>query len=119
MKEVIIKHTRLYEKKISNLMDLDKRQTFENDIAKHPTFHPTFHPIVPGTSGIRKARIALEGRGKRGGARVCYYYVHSASIVYFLTIYAKNEKVNLTPDDKKALKSMVKIINDFVEGDVK
>lgn len=26
-------------------------------------------------AGVRKIRIALPGRGKRGGARVIYYYV--------------------------------------------
>ena len=38
--------------------------------------------------------------GKRGGVRAVYSYRTSTGIVYMLDIYAKNEKVDLTPADK-------------------
>jgi hypothetical protein len=39
---------------------------------------PVCGELIPDTGGVRKVRVALEGRGKRGGARVIYYF-HSTS----------------------------------------
>lgn len=36
--------------------------------------NPEAGEIIPETGGVRKIRWALAGRGKRGGARVIYYY---------------------------------------------
>jgi hypothetical protein len=45
--------------------------------------------------------------GKRGGVRAIYYYQTRAGIVYMLDIYAKNEKADLTPADKRELRTIV------------
>jgi hypothetical protein len=45
--------------------------------------------------------------GKRGGVRVVYYFRTQAGVVYLLDIYAKNEKADLTPADKKDLRAIV------------
>jgi hypothetical protein len=34
--------------------------------------NPAAGELIPGTGGVRKLRWGLEGRGKRGGARVIY-----------------------------------------------
>jgi hypothetical protein len=50
----------------------------------------------------------LEGRGKRGGARVIYFY-HTADIPLFaLTIFAKNERADLTQQDRNDLRRLTK-----------
>jgi hypothetical protein len=36
--------------------------------------NPETGDIIPETGGVRKIRWAREGMGKRGGARVIYYY---------------------------------------------
>ena len=46
--------------------------------------------------GLRKARIPLEGRGKRGGARLVFLYAGYDVPVFLLTVFAKNEKANLS-----------------------
>ncbi len=33
---------------------------------------PTAGAVIPGSGGLRKARIGLPGRGERGGGRVIY-----------------------------------------------
>jgi hypothetical protein len=33
----------------------------------------------------------VEGRGKRGGVRIIYYWKPSADEIWMITIYAKNE----------------------------
>ena len=63
--------------------------------------------IIPASSGIRKLRWAASGRGKRGGARVIYYFANSAGRVFLLDIYAKNEQENLSAEDIKDLKEAV------------
>jgi hypothetical protein len=44
-------------------------------------------------------RQAMESSSprKRGGVRVFYFYRSAADVVYFLDIYAKSEKEDLTP----------------------
>ena len=72
--------------------------------------NPEAGELVPGTGGVRKIRWAISGRGKRGGARVIYYY-HNLSIPLFaLDIYAKNEKANLTEADKRSLRRLLPIL---------
>lgn len=45
--------------------------------------------------------------GKRGGVRAVYYFQTRAGIVYMLDIYAKSEKAELTPADKRELRAIV------------
>ena len=73
----------------------------------HVAENPETHPVVAGTGGVRKARWGTQGRGKRGGVRVIYFCRSTAGLVYFLDIYAKKEKADLTPADKQQLKQLV------------
>ena len=63
--------------------------------------------IIPDSSGIRKLRWASSGRGKRGGARVIYYFAVSKERILLLDIYAKNEKEDLTYKELKYLKNIM------------
>ena len=69
--------------------------------------YPEDGVIIPSSSGIRKLRWAASGRGKRGGARVIYYFANAAGRIFLLDIYAKNEKENLAANDIKDLKEAV------------
>ena len=62
---------------------------------------------IPGTGGVRKVRFAAFGRGKRGGARVIYYYLDETMPLYALPAYAKNAKTDMTPDEKRAVSALV------------
>lgn len=53
--------------------------------------------------GVRKARIALPGRGKSGGARVVFLSAGEDVPVFLLTVFAKNEKANLSVKERTAL----------------
>ena len=61
---------------------------------------------IPGTGGVRKLRFAASGRGKRGGARVIYYYLDDATPVYALLAYAKASKTDLTPKERRAVSAV-------------
>ena len=49
----------------------------------------------------------LSGRGKRGGARVIYYWFVSPEVILMLFAYPKNKRDDLTPDQLKQLKKIV------------
>jgi len=69
---------------------------------------PLSGDVIQGTGGLRKLRWSAKSKGKRGGIRTIYLYLTKKSHIHFLTVYAKNEISDLTPDEKKILKRMVK-----------
>ena len=70
--------------------------------------------VVPATGGVRKLRVGVEGRGKRGGARVIYLFGGSDVPVFLLAIFAKNEKSDLTGAERNALgKSVAAMLEDY------
>ena len=68
--------------------------------------------VITGTGGLRKIRIPIEERGKRGGGRVLYVDVEVKETIYFVNVYAKNEKEDLTEEEKKAFKTVIKILKE-------
>ena len=69
--------------------------------------NPEAGEIIPGSGGVRKIRWARGGMGKRGGARVIYYYQNDRLPVFLLSAYAKNRKENLTPAERNAMKRLI------------
>ena len=59
---------------------------------------------------MRKIRWAREGMGKRGGARVIYYYHNERLPVFLLSAFAKNRKANLSRAERNAMKRLVPIL---------
>ncbi len=73
-------------------------------------YDPMAGVVMRGTGGVRKLRWATRGRGKRGGARVIYYF-HSADLPAFLvTVYAKSQRKDLTQADRNSFKQLVDIL---------
>lgn len=94
-----------YQRDAARLFDAKEQDEMEGHIADDPERHPR----IPGGSGMRKARWARPGRGKRGGVRVIYYFAAPDS-VYFIAVYAKNEKENLSDAEKQALAKILRPI---------
>jgi len=61
--------------------------------------NPTAGDLIPGTGGVRKIRWGLEGRGKRGGARVIFFFHDMEMPLYILEAFAKNDRANLTQSE--------------------
>lgn len=91
------------------LTDEELRE-LENVLLKNPKAGDVIH----GTGGIRKIRVSMENKrlGKRSGARVIYVDIEIKEIIYFINVYTKNEKDDLTEDERKAFKAMVKILKE-------
>jgi hypothetical protein len=69
---------------------------------------PDIGVVIPGSGGIRKLRWGASGRGKRGGARIIYYRYVQGDIFYMLLAYPKNERDDLTVDQVKTLRRLVR-----------
>ena len=73
---------------------------------------PMSGDVIPGGRGLRKLRIPLQGRGKRGGGRVIYWYYNEGYPVVLLLAFAKNDKNDLS---QSQLKSLVRIAENLIE----
>lgn len=61
---------------------------------------------------LYKKRISISGRGKRAGARILVAYKENDKI-FFLHGFAKNEKGNVTNQEKRALYEYVNMYMGF------
>ncbi|MDC7785319.1 type II toxin-antitoxin system RelE/ParE family toxin [Rhodoplanes sp. TEM] len=73
----------------------------QNAVIDLVAYDPTCGDLVPGTGGLRKLRIGRNGTGKRGGARVVYFFHDPGMPIFLLAIYAKNEKADLSASDRR------------------
>ena len=69
--------------------------------------NPTAGVLIPGTGGVRKIRWRAGGHGKRGGARVIYYYHSDRIPLFLLTVYAKSRQTDLSPTQRAAMRRIV------------
>lgn len=72
--------------------------------------NPDAGRVIPGTGGLRKLRIADPGRGKgkRGGYRAIYLDIAAVEQIYLLALYDKDEKDDISQDEKRILKTLVR-----------
>jgi hypothetical protein len=79
-----------------------------------PGANPEAGDLIPETGGVRKLRWGLAGRGKRGGARVIYYYHGERLPLFLLTAYAKNEKANFSKLERNAMRTLIpKLVKEY------
>jgi hypothetical protein len=100
---ITVVETREFQRRAATRMSEEERQNFITFIAEHPEDGA----IMVGTGGVRKSRWGVGSRGKSGGVRVIYYY-HSLDMpIFLLTVFAKNERENLSQREKNSLKQLV------------
>lgn len=73
--------------------------------------NPEAGEVIEGTGGLRKLRFAdrRRGKGKRGGLRVIYYWWRAGPQFWLYTLYDKDEMADLTSQQRKALRVMLKM----------
>jgi hypothetical protein len=91
----------------------DDLRMLEIDIMQNPDNYP----IMQGTGGLRKARISIDNnKGKRGGARVCFVDFVILETVYFISVYSKDSKENLSKSERNEVKKLIEILKTSLGG---
>ena len=80
------------------------------DVVNYLAAHPKAGDLMEGTSGVRKLRWGRGGQGKSGGVRVIYYFHSEAMPLYLLTLFAKNERANLSKAERNDLAGLVEVL---------
>lgn len=85
------------------------------ELVDHLAHNPEAGDVIPGTGGVRKLRWARGGSGKRGGARVVYFFYRPDCPLYLLLAYAKAQATDLSADEKKAVAAFAATIKATVD----
>jgi hypothetical protein len=96
--------TPTFTRQVLTLMNDDDYARLQATMA----LHPHLGKIIPGGGGLRKLRWAGSGRGKRGGFRFIYYWQTSDDRIWMLLVYPKNARDDLTPEQMRSLRILVK-----------
>ena len=75
---------------------------------------PKAGDVIRGGGGLRKLRWLAQERGKRGGARVIYYFRDTKDQIYLIYGYVKSEREDLTPDQ---VRTLAKLMNEMKESE--
>ena len=77
--------------------------------------NPEAGDVIPGLGGLRKIRLALPGRGKRGGERELYLLFVRAETIFLLYVFAKGEFEDIPPDKRRVIRKLVEEITQEFE----
>ena|ERR1017187_7776717 len=98
--------TPFFLRKVATLLDEEER----SELVAFLGMNPEAGDIIPETGGVRKLRWAAQGRGKRGGVRLIYYFHSDTFPLFLLTVYAKNQKANLTRAERNDFKKLIPLL---------
>ena len=91
--------TPLFSRQADKLFSEEEKRDLIDYLAENPLPGDE----IPGTGGVRKVRFGALGRGKRGGARVVYFYGGQRMPIYALLAYSKSDKTDLSPGERRAV----------------
>jgi hypothetical protein len=72
---------------------------------------PDAGDLIRGGAGLRKLRWSAQGRAKRGGARVIYYWHVPGHRIYLIYGYVKSRSEDLTTEQLKVLRELMRDID--------
>lgn len=96
--------TSTFTRQITALLSDEDYGAFQSRLAANPGLGA----LIKGGGGIRKIRMAVGSRGKRGGARVIYYWAVRKDVILLLYAYPKNVSADLTPKQVARLAKVLK-----------
>jgi hypothetical protein len=96
--------TPIFTKLVTDLMPDDEYRKIQLALV----LRPEAGKIIPGSSGLRKIRWKSSGSGKRGGLRLIYFWDVQEDRIYMFLIYKKSKQEDLTPNQLKILRNLVK-----------
>jgi len=100
---MVIIETSISTRRVTELLSDDEYRELQSILVENPEKGA----IIPGGGGLRKIRWSGSGHGKRAGTRTIYYWATAKKQILMLFIYAKKERDELTPDQRKVLRQIV------------
>lgn len=107
-----IVRTKSYQRALKRLGKLGATEFQLDEMEAEIAADPQAGDVIQGTGGLRKIRFAYGEVGKSGGGRTIYYALTACGTIYLITAYAKVDKADLTPDEKRLFKKLVKELID-------
>lgn len=109
----VVVETPEFLKQAMTCMDEASRKSFIDFIAANPLKGD----LIVGTGGARKVRWASDAHtGKSGGVRIIYYYHNQQMPIFLFTVYGKNQKANLSQQERNLVKTIISHIVDTYGG---
>ena len=106
---ITVAETQQYQRKAKRLLS----NVEQLEIITYLAVNPKAGILIEDTGGIRKLRWRKASRGKSGGVRVIYYYHSEIMPLYLLTVFGKNERANLSKQEKHILAKAVKQLVEY------
>ena len=101
---ITVAETEPFQRKVIQLLSEDEK----DELIAYLSMNPSAGVLIKGTGGIRKLRWARGGRGKSGGVRIIYYFHSEDMPLYLLALFGKNEKANISMEEKNILSKAVR-----------
>ena len=102
---VIVVELPEFQRRARSLMSEAERMALIDFVARNPTTGVSIG------GGVRKFRFAREGSGKSGGYRVIHFFSPEDDMpIFLITVFAKNEKANLTPAETEAVRELGQLL---------
>lgn len=92
-----------FESSAKGVLSEEEIRRMEEDLIANPWAGD----LMANTGGVRKVRVANEGRGKSGSTRVVYLYVEVRETIYLLLAFPKNAQANLSAGEKSQVRKLV------------
>jgi hypothetical protein len=102
----------LFQRLARDVWDDGEREAFVDFIARNPEAGD----VIPETGGVRKVRWRRQGSGKRGGVRVIYFYHDAQMPLFLLLVYAKAQREDMTPDQKRQVRALAATLKQDYRG---
>jgi mRNA-degrading endonuclease RelE of RelBE toxin-antitoxin system len=96
--------TSIFTRQVQALLSEDEYRLLQIALLQNPESGD----VIPHSGGLRKKRWSARGKGKRGGSRIIYYWAVSPEQILLLLIYSKNEQDDLTSEQLKMLRMIIK-----------
>jgi mRNA-degrading endonuclease RelE of RelBE toxin-antitoxin system len=100
---MVIIETSVFTRQVQKLLNDDAYRELQIALSERPEMGV----IIVGSGGLRKVRWAAQGRGKRGGVRVIYYWAVEQDRLLMLLMYSKSERDDLTREQLRILRRIV------------
>jgi len=100
---MIFIETSIFTKEVQHLLSDDNYRMLQTALM----LRPDAGSLIRGSGGLRKIRWSLPDTGKRGALRIIYYW-SAPDTIFMLFPYIKTEQEDLTKEQLKLLRRMVK-----------